>query len=41
VLASEEECKDEIEEEIPEFEAGKMCTVKDIVDFINRKITGE
>ncbi|MDR1891065.1 MAG: acyl carrier protein [Puniceicoccales bacterium] len=39
VMAFEEEFKDEIKGEIPESEAEKMRTVKDVVDFINQRIT--
>jgi acyl carrier protein len=41
VMAFEEEFKDEIKGEIPESEAEKMRTVKDVIDFINKKIAGE
>ncbi|MDR3144480.1 MAG: acyl carrier protein [Puniceicoccales bacterium] len=41
VMAFEEEFKDEIKGEIPESEAEKMRTVKDVIDFINGKINGE
>lgn len=41
VMAFEEEFKDEIKGEIPEAEAEKMRTVKDVIDFINKKIAGE
>lgn len=41
VMAFEEEFKDEIKEEIPEAEAEKMRTVKDVIDFINKKIAEE
>ncbi len=41
VMAFEEEFKDEIKGEIPEAEAEKMRTVKDVIDFINKKIAEE
>jgi acyl carrier protein len=41
VMAFEEEFKDEIKGEIPEAEAEKMRTVRDVIDFINGKINGE
>lgn len=41
VMAFEEEFKEEIKGEIPEAEAEKMRTVKDVIDFINKKIAGE
>ncbi|MDR0742123.1 MAG: acyl carrier protein [Puniceicoccales bacterium] len=41
VMAFEEEFKDEIKGEIPESEAEKMRTVKDVVDFISKKIESE
>ncbi|MDR2778709.1 MAG: acyl carrier protein [Puniceicoccales bacterium] len=41
VMAFEEEFKDEIKGEIPESEAEKMRTVRDVVEFINKKIASE
>ncbi|MDR1173399.1 MAG: acyl carrier protein [Puniceicoccales bacterium] len=41
VMAFEEEFKDEIKGEIPEAEAEKMRTVRDVVDFISKKIESE
>jgi acyl carrier protein len=41
VMAFEEEFKDELKGEIPEAEAEKMRTVKDVIDFINKKLAGE
>ncbi|MDR2776719.1 MAG: acyl carrier protein [Puniceicoccales bacterium] len=41
VMAFEEEFKDEIKGEIPESEAEKMRTVKDVVNFISKKIASE
>jgi acyl carrier protein len=41
VMAFEEEFKDEIKGEIPESEAEKMRTVKDVIDFIKNKMTSE
>jgi acyl carrier protein len=41
VMAFEEEFKDEIKGEIPESEAEKMRTVKDVIDFINGKLESE
>lgn len=38
VMAFEEEFKDELKGEIPEAEAEKMKTVKDVLDFIDKKI---
>ena len=38
VMAFEDEFKDEIKGEIPEAEAEKMKTVKDVIDFINKKL---
>ncbi|MDR2603348.1 MAG: acyl carrier protein [Puniceicoccales bacterium] len=41
IMAFEEEFKDEIKGEIPESEAEKMRTVRDVVDFISKKIESE
>jgi acyl carrier protein len=41
VMTFEEEFKDEIKGEIPESEAEKMRTVRDVVDFISKKIESE
>ncbi|MDR1433129.1 MAG: acyl carrier protein [Puniceicoccales bacterium] len=41
VMAFEEEFKDELKGEISETEAEKMRTVKDVIDFINKKLAGE
>ncbi|MDR1595420.1 MAG: acyl carrier protein [Puniceicoccales bacterium] len=41
VMAFEEEFKDEIKGEIPEAESEKMRTVKDVIDYINKKLEGE
>ncbi|MDR0693479.1 MAG: acyl carrier protein [Puniceicoccales bacterium] len=41
VMAFEEEFKNEIKGEIPESEAEKMRTVRDVVDFISKKIESE
>jgi acyl carrier protein len=41
VMAFEEEFKDEINGEIPEAEAEKMRTVKDVIDFIDAKMAGK
>ncbi|MDR2432396.1 MAG: acyl carrier protein [Puniceicoccales bacterium] len=41
VMAFEEEFKDEIKGEIPESEAEKMRTVRDVVNFISKKIESE
>jgi acyl carrier protein len=38
VMAFEEEFKDEIKGEIPETEAEKMRTVKDVISYIKSKI---
>jgi acyl carrier protein len=39
VMAFEEEFKDEIKGEIPEAEAEKMRTVKDVISYIKSKIS--
>jgi acyl carrier protein len=41
VMAFEDEFKDEIKGEISEAEAEKMRTVKDVIDFINKKLASE
>ena len=41
VMAFEEEFKNELKGDIPEADAEKMRTVRDVVDFINKKIAGE
>jgi acyl carrier protein len=41
VMAFEEEFKEEINGEIPEADAEKMRTVKDVIDFINAKMAGK
>ncbi|MDR1401588.1 MAG: acyl carrier protein [Puniceicoccales bacterium] len=41
VMAFEDEFKDEIRGEISESEAEKMRTVKDVIDFINKKLASE
>jgi acyl carrier protein len=40
VMAFEDEFKDEIKGEIPETEAEKMRTVKDVISYIKGKIEG-
>lgn len=40
-MAFEEEFKNELKGDIPEIDAEKMPTVKDILDFINKKIVDE
>ncbi|MDR2720990.1 MAG: acyl carrier protein [Puniceicoccales bacterium] len=40
VMAFEDEFKDEIKGEIPEAEAEKMRTVKDVISYIRGKIEG-
>ncbi|MDR2436303.1 MAG: acyl carrier protein [Puniceicoccales bacterium] len=40
VMAFEDEFKDEIKGEIPEAEAEKMRTVRDVISYIKSKIEG-